>query len=61
MDSGTCPVLLYCQIEQRGWVVPKLPVIEMMALLHIKRHGVSKDGSNDRNVCGNWSFLQTTR
>lgn len=59
MDFGTCPVLVDCQIEQRAWVVPKLPVIEMMALLHIKRYGVSNDGSNDRNTGGVKQLLQT--
>ena len=59
VDSSTCPVLLYCQTEQRGWIVPKLPVIEMMAFLHIKKYGVSDDRSNDRNMGGVKHLLQT--
>lgn len=37
--STLSPMLLYSPNEQRGWLLPKLPVMEIMALKNIDRYG----------------------
>ena len=37
--STLSPILLYSPNEQRGWLLPKLPVIEVMAMMNLDRYG----------------------
>lgn len=49
VKASSTPVLLYATKEDRGWMVPKLPVLELMLSIHVQEYGNS-DEKRPQNI-----------
>lgn len=43
VKESSVPVLLYATKENRGWPMPKLPVLELMLSIHVQEYGISDE------------------
>lgn len=39
--SSASPVLIYSPRDERGWLIPKLPVLETMVNMYMKKYGIT--------------------